>query len=216
MQGDTLQRSNLSEAIVERLRAMIIDGRLGAGERLNEVHLAQRLGVSRTPLREALTRLAAEGAVNAIPRIGYFVCPLTIEEFEQIYPMRAILDPAALRLAGLPRRAAVERLKSMNAKIENERDPARALELDDAWHRELLSSCPNKILLGLIEQFILRTRRYELALMREQKNVARAAVDHRAVIAALDAGDLDGACAALQANMESGREPILTWLKSRT
>src|SRR5688572_10990022 len=95
-------RDNLSGALVTKLRHMIVDGTLPAGGRLNEVHLAQQLGVSRTPLREALTRLAQEGALTSLPRIGWFVRPLTVEELEQIYPIRALLDPEALRLAGLP------------------------------------------------------------------------------------------------------------------
>lgn len=216
MQKDNLlQRGNLSDAVAERLRLMISEGRLAAGERINEVHLAERLGISRTPLREALTRLTAEGALNALPRIGYFVCPLTVEEFEQIYPMRAILDPAALKLAGLPTRRTIERLKALNTKIESEDDPARIIDLDDAWHRELLGACRNQILLGLIEQFTARTRRYELALMRENANVERAVTDHSAVMSALETGDLDGACEALRANMTSGSAPIIAWLKSR-
>lgn len=215
-QTNTLtRRGNLSGAVAERLRAMIIDGVLKPGARVNEVHLAHDLGVSRTPLREALTTLVAEGALTAMPRIGYFVTPLTREEFEQIYPMRALLDPAALKLAGLPPARTVERLKALNEKIAAETNAARVIDLDDAWHRELLAHCPNQILLSLIDQFILRTRRYELALMRARKNAERAIVDHSAIIAALDARDLDQACEALRANMESGSEAILAWLSER-
>src|SRR5262245_36973472 len=97
-----LDRPNISDVLATALRDMIVDGRLPAGERINEVHLAARLQVSRTPLREALGRLVAEGALTSVPRIGYFVCPLTLDEFEQLYPIRAILDPEALRLAGIP------------------------------------------------------------------------------------------------------------------
>ena len=77
-------------------------GAFREGDRLNEVHLAAQLGVSRTPVREALNRLAAEGALDSRPRIGYSVKPLTEAEFTQLYDVRPILDPAALRMAGLP------------------------------------------------------------------------------------------------------------------
>jgi len=66
--GHRLQRANISEAIASKLRTMIIDGRLRPGTRINEVHLAAGLGVSRTPLREALSSLANEGAVTVKPR----------------------------------------------------------------------------------------------------------------------------------------------------
>src|SRR5687767_8917046 len=107
-------RPNLSDELASTVRDMILDGGLPAGERVNEVHLAARLGVSRTPVREALSRLVSEGAVTIVPRLGFFICPLTAEEVEDIYPMRALLDPAALRLAGIPPRAKLERLKTLN------------------------------------------------------------------------------------------------------
>src|SRR5436309_3064731 len=95
-------RDNISDAVAIELRNMIVDGRFPAGERINEVHLSQQLSVSRTLLREALGRLAQEGALRHVARIGYFVRLLTLEEFEQIYATRPLLDPEALRLAGLP------------------------------------------------------------------------------------------------------------------
>src|SRR5256885_11811966 len=101
-EAGAILRDNISHTVAIELRNMIVDGRLPAGERINEVHLSKQLGVSRTPLREALARLNQEGALRHVPRIGYFVRPLTLEEFEQIYPIRQLLDPEALRLAGLP------------------------------------------------------------------------------------------------------------------
>jgi DNA-binding GntR family transcriptional regulator len=214
MQMDAFQRGNISEAAADAVRTMIVDGRLVAGARINEVHLAQQLGVSRTPLREALSGLLAEGALIARPRLGYFVRPLTLEEFEQIYDMRPLLDPEALRLAGLPNQKRIARLEKLNVDLARTKG-ARAIEIDDAWHIELISACPNKVLIEMIENMITRTRRYELALMREQKHVGVATQDHDRIIAALKAGDLAAACAALKQNMQSGREPIVAWLKNR-
>src|SRR4051812_50184921 len=96
---EPLHRANVSESVAAAVRAMIVDGRLAEGERINEVRLSEALGVSRTPLREALTRLAAEGALTSSPGLGYRVRPLTVEEFEQLYDIRPILDPEALRMA---------------------------------------------------------------------------------------------------------------------
>lgn len=209
-----LERANLSETAADAMREMIIDGRLGPGERVNEVRLAAALGVSRTPLREGLRLLAAEGALDAAPHLGFFVRPLTLQEFEQIYDIRPILDPEALRLAGLPTPERVALLEKMNRVLATKKGAA-AVELDDRWHLELLADCPNRVLIELIENIIRRTRRYEVALMREGTNVARAIEDHRRIIAALRAGELKGACAALKENMKSGKKPIIDWLKSR-
>jgi DNA-binding GntR family transcriptional regulator len=215
MQSSSLLRDNISDALVVELRNRIVDGRLAEGERINEVHLAQELGVSRTPLREALGRLAHEGALRAVPRIGYFVRPLTLDELEQIYPIRALLDPEALRLAGLPSPERMQRLRDLNAQIAAARDADAVIGLDDAWHLELVAACPNRVLLELIEQFIRRTRRYEVALMRERTNVATAGDAHATILAALERGDLDAACSALKANLQTGFEPIAAWLRTR-
>jgi len=210
-----LDRPNLSDTVVETVRRMIVEGQLAAGARINEVRLAAQLGVSRTPLREALGRLVAEGALIAAPRKGWFVAPLTAEELAQLYDIRPILDPEALRLAGLPSGKTLARLESINRLMQAETDPERVIGLDDLWHLVLLSGCPNRVLVGMIEQVMLRTRRYELALMRERPAVERAVDHHEAIVSAIRRGDLDGACAALKQNMQHGREPILAWLRER-
>lgn len=208
-------RDNISDSVTIELRNMIVDGRLPEGERINELPLAQQLGVSRTPLREALARLAQEGALRQVPRIGYFVRALTLEEFEQVYAIRPLLDPEALRLAGHPSRDRTERLREINDRIERESDADTIIDLDDEWHLELVAGCPNQVLVDLIQQFIQRTRRYEIALMRERKNVLVAIADHNAIMAALRQRDLDAACAALRTNLQTGRTPIVAWLTER-
>jgi DNA-binding GntR family transcriptional regulator len=209
------RRGNISDAAQAAVREMIVDGVLPEGERINEVHLAQNLGVSRTPLREALNRLAAEGALTSAPRIGFFVRPLTLDEFQQVYAIRPLLDPEALRLAGVPSPKKLDRLERLNDKLRNSAAGEAAITLDDQWHLELIGDCPNRVLIELIENNILRTKRYELALMRERPNVARATDEHAEILAALRANDLETACAALKQNMQSGLAPIAAWLQQR-
>lgn len=212
---EPLRRLNVSETVAAAVRAMIVDGRLGAGERINEVRLSEALGVSRTPLREALNRLASEGAVASTPAIGYSVRPLSVEEFEQVYDIRPLLDPEALRLAGLPSTAQLSKLDALNRRFAAARDAETAITLDDEWHLELIAACPNRVLVEMIESMMLRTRRYEVALLREHPNRLRAGDDHDQILNALRAGDLTAACAALKTNMQSGREPIVAWLTAR-
>jgi DNA-binding GntR family transcriptional regulator len=212
---EPLRRLNISETVADAVRAMIVDGRLAPGERINEVRLSGALGVSRTPLREALNRLASEGALSSTPAIGYSVRPLTVEEFEQLYAIRPLLDPEALRLAGLPSPARLARLEALNRRFGEARDAEAAIALDDDWHRELIAACPNKVLLELIDAMILRTRRYEVALMRETPNRQVASEDHARIMEALRHGDLPAACEGLKHNMETGFQPVLTWLAAR-
>ena len=194
---------------------MIVDGALPAGSRINEVHLARELGVSRTPLREAIALLVREESLVGVPRIGAFVKALSVEDFEQIYPIRALLDPEALRLAGIPPKPRIDQLERLNARLAKAKDADAAMALDDEWHLSLVAGCPNGVLLDLIRDFIRRTRRYELALMREQGNITVATEDHQAIIAALRRGDLAVAVAALKRNLQTGLDPIRSWLAAR-
>jgi len=208
-------RPNLAEEVANLVRAMILDGRLPAGERINEVSLATELGVSRTPLREALSRLVNEGALKAEPRRGAFVRPLTADEVRAIYPVRAILDPAALRVAGIPSRQTIDALRELNRRLDATTDPAEAIRIDDEFHLKLVAGCPNPVLIELIQQFMWRTRRYEMGLMRQQVAVAGAVAAHDRILDALEAGDIDRAASELEGNMARGQEPILQWLAKR-
>ncbi len=208
-------RFNISNDLCQIIRRQITDGRLPAGTHVNEVHLAAQLEVSRTPLREALSQLTAEGLLDCKPRRGFFTKGLTIAEVEQLYPLRALLDPQALRLAGIPGSKRISELRRINEQIGNARGrPARAIDLDDRFHRILLADCPNEILLGFIEQLIWKSRRYEYAYMTQTQNIDVATEEHDAILAALDQSNLSAACSMLKQNMTSAREPLLTWLRS--
>ena len=215
MQNATIPRETISDAVTDRVRTMIVDGELPAGERINEVHLSLRLGVSRTPLREALNRLASEGTLSNAPNHGYSVRPLTMADFEDVYAIRPLLDPEALRMAGIPPREHLARLDHLNKQLARARDPEAAMMLDDEFHLGLVADCPNATLIELIALMIRRTRRYEIALMRENKNVLHATREHDRILTALKKGDLEAACAALKQNMQSGAGPIRAWLKVR-
>lgn len=208
-------RVNLSTEVANLVRDMIVDGRLPAGSKINELRLAAEIGVSRTPLREALPRLAAEGAIEDLPRRGFFVRPLTAEEVRGIYPIRAILDPAALRLTGLPSKDTLARLRQIKRELGASTDPVEIVMLDDRFHLELIAKCPNPVLVDLIRQFMLRTRRYELGLQRQKPGMPGAVAAKDRMIALLQRGDLDGACKEVEGSMTRGQDPVLRWLAER-
>lgn len=209
-------RKNLSDDLVDLIRDMIIEGALRSGERINEVHLAAELQISRTPLREALSRLAAEGFVKTQARRGFFVQQLEPEQVEQLYAIRAILDPAALELAGIPADQQLNRLGRLNERIEKARgNPVLLIDLDDQWHVELLAHCPNLILLEQIRQFMRRTRPLEHAYMRGRAHSEAASAEHRDILQALHEKDLRGAVHALRQNMQSAVPALIEWLEQR-
>ena len=144
-----------------------------------------------------------EDTLVTVPRVGAFVKSLTLEEFEQIYPIRALLDPEALRLAGLPSRQLIERLDRRNSRIGTATDADAIIALDDEWHLLLIDNCPNKVLIDLIQRFMRRTRRYELALMRERQQIDVATDAHSEIIAALRRGALEAAAGILKRHLET-------------
>ncbi len=170
----------------------------------------------RTPLREALIVLAHEGFVANEPRRGVFVNELSVEEVKNLYPVRALLDPYALKLVGLPPVQCLTALHNLNTELaESFGDAGQTIELDCAWHSTLIADCPNSIILDYIRQVTLRKRRYEYAYMRERENVQVAVEEHRAILAALEMGNLSKACTLLQKNLETAQKPIVEWLEAR-
>lgn len=213
MQASPIAADTIAAAAVDQVRGMIARGELAAGARVNEVKLAEALGVSRTPLREALNRLLADGSLDAQPRRGFFVPGYSATELREAYELRPILDCAALARAGLPEPARLNRLKAINARFAAARSVAERIDLDDSFHLALVGRCGNDMLIRLIEQTMARTRRYEFAYLAADETLMRSDEEHRRIIAALEARDLPAAVAALRDNLSSGLEPMLRWLK---
>jgi DNA-binding GntR family transcriptional regulator len=158
----------LWESICDQLRDEILDGRLPAGERLVETDLAERFGVSRGPIRDALTELARDGLAVDLPRRGTFVSSLTEADLEEVYVLRRAIEEAAVRLA-IPRASEedIEAIMASVAEVEAayaRGDLAAAWEADMAFHRSYCRLSGNGRLLTLFENLASQT----LLLMRTQ------------------------------------------------
>lgn len=212
----TIKRSQAaSEQVADIVRSMLIEGYIKDGQRINEVRLSEKLNVSRTPLREGLGQLVAEDFVEMIPRRGFFARELSSAEFSDLYDMRPILDPHALSIAGLPSPQEIDKIEAANHKFLNAKSGIAAVKADEVFHRLLIQRCPNLVLLGLIENLMKRTLRYELALFRETSPIQFAGNQHALIIEALRREDMDAAAQCLRDNLTSGKGPILTWLENR-
>ncbi len=216
MQYTVNQYEPISRQAASVIRAMIIDGEITDGARINEVHLSEKLGISRTPVREGLVHLMAENIVEAIPRRGFFACALTVSEFSDLYDLRPLLDPQALLLGGQPIEPEIDQIEDANQAFMEATDGRAAVNADDHFHRLLLGRCANGALLKIIENLIARTQRYELALFSETTWAPTAGNDHAKIIKALRNRDLAKAADCLRHNLSSGKEPILAWLSART
>jgi DNA-binding GntR family transcriptional regulator len=209
-----IDRPNISQEVAATLREMIFLSELAPGEPINEAQLAASLAVSRTPLREALSALVAEKAIDLIPRRGFFVRDLTLSEAKEIYQIRPLLEPEALRLAQLPSEEELAELESINAQFGSAQDAKTAIRHDDQWHLKLIEKCPNRTLVELLLHVIRRTHRYELAVMGQPEVLRASSKQHLEIITALKKGDPAAACELLRTNV-SGLAPVLRWLEAR-
>jgi DNA-binding GntR family transcriptional regulator len=197
-----MARTPLRSDLIEEITTRVLDGRFAAGARVNEVHLARELGVSRTPLREALIGLADRGLLVSAPGRGFLVPPFDPDEARRLYPLVAELEALALRwtspleLAGLPDALDVV-ADEMAVALERGEDLS---EVDERWHALLLSRCPNAHLLRLIGQTKPLLKRYESCYFGGAARAAESIGEHRRIAAALRDGDLPAASAVLVRN----------------
>lgn len=187
----------LTDLAYERLREGIVAGELKLGEQVSEAQLAQRLGISKTPVREALVRLKMEGLVDIQPQRGTFVFRLSPEQVGQLCRYRAMIEVAALREAAMEQpKELVQRLRrhvnEMEA-CEASGQFERLSRLDMNFHFELLACCSNPYLRAGYELI-----RYQLIALRHRSPISNMVDSHEVLVRALEHGDIDKACAMLQ------------------
>lgn len=138
---------SLAETAYENLKASIFDFELLPGDRFTENEIAERLGMSRTPVRDALYRLEREGYLTVHVRLGWSVRPYDFEQFENLYDLRLILEEAAVvRLCEMQERVGLEALKAAWLVPAAERLTASkaVAELDEAFHSALVEAAGNR------------------------------------------------------------------------
>ena len=196
MQKLKLQVNNdlpLREAVGGTLRQAILDGPLPPGDRLMELHLAQQLGVSRTPVREAIRLLEEEELVRVIPRHGAVVAQITIQEMEEVREVGCILEELAVRRAC--RHMTQERLASLsNAAAAFEEQAASgdlmaAARAAAVFHEVVGAAAGNRQLMDTLAYIRPRMFRYLLEMIKNKNSHSRLARRQRLLIEALRSAD---------------------------
>jgi len=189
-----IARRSLRETTYARLRDAIVDGTLTPGERLRDTELVEWLGVSRTPIREALLELQRSGLVVARAGRETLVSPVDVEATRQAAEVASALHALAARLA-VPRLdgAALERLRAANdafASALDVDDADAALDADDAFHRVLLEASGNAVLVQQLEHvtpLLRRVERIRFSSLAGRDSVAQ----HHQIIADCVTGDAE-------------------------
>jgi DNA-binding GntR family transcriptional regulator len=211
-----INRRALRHDVRRELLAMIFDGRLPAGERINERDVAAELAVSRTPIREALLGLEGEGFVESRPARGFAPVPLSTRDVSDVYPMVAALEILAVRSTPPERLLAhLAELERIADRMAAARTARRAQELDDRWHALLVGECGNERLLSTLASLKRVVRRYELAWMADNAHVETSTEQHHAIVAALAGDDVERAAGLLDLNWRYTMAEMLGWLTRR-
>lgn len=189
----TVDSRTLSEQVYQSLRGDILSGRLPPGTDLSEVALAERLGTSRGPVREAMRRLGAEGLVFARPRRGAVVASLSKRDFEESYQVRGALEVLAVTL-GTPRWNK-DSLDSIDSLIEEMAGHA-AVDDEEAFfvanrklHREMCALADNVTLLDMYDRLINRMERYSHRSAIVRGDLKSSVDEHREIVDAIRRGD---------------------------
>ncbi len=158
----------LRERIVSSIRNAIINGQLRPGARIAEPELAEKFGISRTPIREAFRQLETEGFISVIPRKGAIVASFSAQDVSNFYDLKMILEGYAARLAAMSlTESEIDRMEAINRQIEaaaGKKDVRRVLELHNDFHDTFLRACGNEKLHQIVQAMVAQFQRYRMIL----------------------------------------------------
>ena len=208
-----------TEAVLVELRRMLVTAELAPGAPVRQEALAEALGVSRVPVREALKVLEGEGAVVHEPHKGYVVAELSVDDLVEVYRLRELLEAEAIRVA-VPRLgdADLAALAAAADAVEGaarDSDMARMTEANRAFHFLLFDAAGMPRLSRTLRQLWDATDVYRSVYFTGSDNRARVLHDHEELMAALRAHDVRAAVAAQKAHRDASVESVTAALQQR-
>jgi DNA-binding GntR family transcriptional regulator len=206
MMDHKVENRTLSEQVYQFLRDEILSERATPGTELSEVALAETLGISRGPVREAMGRLRAEGLVEVRPRRGAVVASLSKREFQEAYQVRGALEVLAVREA-TPRCtegsfAAIDALMAEMDQRAAENDEAGFFALNRRLHRAICELSGNETLLEMYDRLIARMVRYSHRSATLRGDLVSSLAEHKMIIDAMRRGDVDDAGTLMQEHID--------------
>ncbi|MGF6266492.1 DNA-binding GntR family transcriptional regulator [Paraburkholderia youngii] len=197
----------LAEQVYQLIKQDIFSFRLFPGDRFSENDIAQHYGVSRTPMRDALFRLAREGYLEVGFRRGWKVCNIDFNQLDQLYDLRIVLELAALeRLSGAPH-VAMDALRAIWCVDEGEREscPATMFVLDEGFHRGLVSAAGNNEMLRVHNEVTERIRIVRRLDFLKAHRTSATYDEHSAMLHLIDRGKFGEAAILLRAHITQSK-----------
>lgn len=213
----SLKHRTLSAAIAERLRQSILDGTYPAGAQLRQDALAENYTVSRIPVREALFQLEAEGLVRIVPHKGAIVSELSLDEINDVFELRAMLEPrllaASIPLFSVADFAALQAIEADFEQAIAVHDVSRWGALNADLHMALYARAPQPRTLSIVAGLLQTSDRYTRVQLSRAAAMERAKLEHSALINLCRDGSLDEACVYLKAHIDAVRADLLTMVQ---
>lgn len=203
----------------EVLKHAIITGEIPAGERIVETDYAERLHISRTPLREALRRLERDALVEYIPRRGVIVRAFTIADVDEIYTVRNALE--MLTLPAIIERATAEEIAELRGRLQEmdrlvaERNIEELSPVTRAFHAQITSLCRQSRILRVLESQDEYITRFSSMAIREETNLIQANEEHHKLVDYIEARDLEKFSSLMQSHIERSKECCLLALQDQ-
>lgn len=205
---------NLTTLAYRTIRSYIWDGKLDEGDRLTEEFLAQSLGISKSPIREALNRLESEGLIHIEPRKGAYLIQYTPDEVADLYEVREALEVHAVATAIIDAELTRKLTESLSRMKEyfDANDKRRYIDEDVAFHSLIAESTRNQRLLKMLENiqqqvWLFRRRTYDLT-----RSMAMAS--HSNIVGALEAGDKKAAELLMRKHISGVKETLVESLRA--
>ena len=207
----------LRDVVFKTLRQGILTGELKPGERLMEIHLANKLGVSRTPIREAIRKLELEGLVTMIPRRGAEVAQITEKSMKDVLEVRKVLDDLSVELA-CERITEEEKEMLKNACVDFEEavktgDFAKIAKTDVAFHDIIVTATRNIRLSQMVNNLAEQMYRYRFEYIKDSTQHARLVQEHEEICQGILAGDKKRALEAIEAHIDNQEIAVLKQIR---
>ena len=203
----------LRDVVFNTLRQAILTGELKPGERLMEIHLANRLGVSRTPIREAIRKLELEGLVTMIPRRGAEVAQITEKSMSDVLEVRGAMDALCAELAC--ERITEEELAQLKdacvhfERVTATRDVKQIAKADVQLHDIILQATGNNRLIQLVNNLSEQMYRYRFEYIKDFSQHQRLVEEHRIIYDSLVSRDKERASEAAKVHIDNQRKTII-------
>jgi DNA-binding GntR family transcriptional regulator len=209
---------SLADKVYKKLRAAIINGELAGGTRLVESAVAAQMKVSRTPVREALQKLASVGLVYSIPRVGYIVEELSESDVEDLFTTRRAIEQIVARwaLKNISTQAIEQlekNLQQTDVAIQSGKTE-RMIDLDKDFHLTIYKACRSKTLFQIMKTLSDKTIKFRIACIHLPEVARRAREGHFRIYQAILSGDAQKVDHAMRSHLEETKEDIVRHLKN--